>query len=51
MASVPVVHWSLLAVAAWLAIGAVGLGILHRTRLVAHGLFPLGALVGLLLAV
>jgi hydrogenase-4 component B len=51
MASVPVVHWVLLAIAAWLAIGTLGFGVLHRTRLVAHGLFPLGALVGLLLGI
>lgn len=52
MASVPVVHlvhFVLLVAAAWLAVGALGLGVLHRTRLVAHGLFPLGALAGLLL--
>ncbi|RQS63213.1 hydrogenase 4 subunit B [Burkholderia sp. Bp8984] len=48
MAPVPVVHFVLLAVAAWLAVGTLGLGALRRTRLVAHGLFPLGALVGLL---
>ncbi|GLU31384.1 hydrogenase 4 subunit B [Trinickia caryophylli] len=49
MASVPVVHLVLLVVAAWLVIGTLGFGVLHRTRLVAHGLFPLGALGGLLL--
>jgi len=49
MPPVPVVHLVLLAVAVWLAIGALGLGVLHRTKLVAHGLFPLGALGGLLL--
>ena len=49
MAPVPVVHLVLLAAAAWLAIGTLGLGVLHRTRLVSHGLFPLGALGGLLL--
>lgn len=49
MASVPGVHFVLLVVAFWLAVGALGLGVLHRTRLVAHGLFPLGALAGLLL--
>ncbi|WP_395065855.1 hydrogenase 4 subunit B [Paraburkholderia silvatlantica] len=49
MASVPGVHFVLLIVAVWLAVGALGLGVLHRTRLVAHGLFPLGALAGLLL--
>lgn len=48
MAPVPVVHFVLLAVAAWLAVGTLGLGALRRTRLVAHGLFPLGASVGLL---
>ena len=48
MAPMPVVHFVLLAVAAWLAVGTLGLGALRRTRLVAHGLFPLGALVGLL---
>ncbi|WP_028210308.1 hydrogenase 4 subunit B [Paraburkholderia mimosarum] len=49
MAPVPVVHFVLLVVAAWLAVGALGLCVLHRTRVVAHGLFPLGALAGLLL--
>ncbi|KVU29166.1 formate hydrogenlyase [Burkholderia ubonensis] len=49
MAPVPVVHFVLLVAAAWLALGALGLGVLHRTRFVAHGLFPLGALGGLLL--
>ncbi|WP_042263481.1 hydrogenase 4 subunit B [Paraburkholderia heleia] len=49
MASVPGVHFVLLVVAVWLTVGALGLGVLHRTRLVAHGLFPLGALAGLLL--
>ncbi|TKC81502.1 hydrogenase 4 subunit B [Trinickia terrae] len=49
MAPGPVVHFVLLVVVAWLAIGALGLGMLHRTRLVAHGLFPLGALFGLML--
>jgi hydrogenase-4 component B len=51
MASAPVVQWVLFAVAAWLVIGTLGLGILYRTRLVAYGLFPLGALTGLLLGV
>lgn len=49
MALVPVVHLVLLVSATWLVTGTVGLGVLHRTRLVAHGLFPLGALGGLLL--
>ena len=50
MAPVPVVNLVLLDVAAWLVVGTLGLGVLHRTRLVAHGLFPLGALGGLLLS-
>ncbi|WP_321912136.1 hydrogenase 4 subunit B [Paraburkholderia sp. J11-2] len=49
MAPVPGVHFVVLVVAVWLAVGALGLGVLHRTRLVAHGLFPLGALAGLML--
>ncbi|NRO95581.1 hydrogenase 4 subunit B [Paraburkholderia sp. NMBU_R16] len=49
MALVPVVHLVLLVSATWLVTGTLGLGVLHRTRLVAHGLFPLGALGGLLL--
>lgn len=36
-------------VAGWLAIGFAGLIFLRRTRLVAHGLFPAGALLGVLL--
>lgn len=50
MASVSVVNLVLLDVAAWLVAGTLGLAVLHRTRLVAHGLFPLGALGGLLLS-
>ena len=49
MAPAPVVHLVLWVVAAWLAIGVLGLCAQRRTRLVAHGLFPLGALAGLLL--
>ncbi|WP_027793710.1 hydrogenase 4 subunit B [Paraburkholderia acidipaludis] len=36
-------------VAGWLAIGVAGLVYLRRTRVVAHGLFPAGALLGVLL--
>ncbi|SDR55137.1 hydrogenase 4 subunit B [Paraburkholderia tuberum] len=49
MAPFTVVHFVLLVAAAWLVTGTLGLGVLHRTRFVAHGLFPLGALGGLLL--
>ncbi|MDR0244094.1 MAG: hydrogenase 4 subunit B [Burkholderia sp.] len=49
MAPAPVVHFVMLVVAAWVAIGLLGIGGLRRTRFVAHGLFPLGALGGLLL--
>ena len=44
-----VIDFVLYVVAAWLAIGVVGLVFLRRTRVVAHGLFPLGALFGVLL--
>jgi formate hydrogenlyase subunit 3/multisubunit Na+/H+ antiporter MnhD subunit len=44
-----VVHYVLLVVAGWLFIGVLGLASLRRTRVVAHGLFPIGALLGLLL--
>lgn len=44
-----VIHYVLLVVAGWLAVGVLGLANLHRTRVVAHGLFPLGAVFGLLL--
>jgi hypothetical protein len=37
-------------VAAWLAVGAAGLFALHRFRLVARVLFPLGGVLGLALA-
>lgn len=42
--------WILLLVAGWLAVGVAGLAVLRRTRLVARGLFPLGAVLGLALA-
>lgn len=35
---------------AWLALGCAGLANLRRTGVIAHGLFPLGALAGLVLA-
>jgi formate hydrogenlyase subunit 3/multisubunit Na+/H+ antiporter MnhD subunit len=43
--------WLLGLVAAWLALGAAGLLLLHRDRLVANVLFPLGGLLGIALAV
>lgn len=49
MASFPVLQGVLLVIAGWLAVGVLGLAVLRRTRAVAHGLFPLGALFGLLL--
>ncbi|MFM0500018.1 hydrogenase 4 subunit B [Paraburkholderia caffeinilytica] len=44
-----VIHYVLLVVAGWLVVGALGLASLRRTRLVAHGLFPVGAMLGLVL--
>ncbi|WP_322014250.1 hydrogenase 4 subunit B [Paraburkholderia sp. J12] len=44
-----VIQFVLLIVAGWLAIGVAGFASLRRTRVVAHGLFPAGALLGLLL--
>ncbi|MFP6559180.1 hydrogenase 4 subunit B [Paraburkholderia sp. B3] len=44
-----VIQLVLYVVAGWLAIGVVGLVYLRRTRVVAHGLFPAGALLGGLL--
>ena len=38
------------AIAAWLAIGAAGLAIANRVRLISQVLFPAGALVGVLIA-
>jgi hydrogenase-4 component B len=44
-----VVHYVLLVVAGWLVVGVLGLANLRRTRVVAHGLFPVGTVFGLLL--
>jgi formate hydrogenlyase subunit 3/multisubunit Na+/H+ antiporter MnhD subunit len=44
-----VVHYMLLVVAGWLVVGVLGLANLRRTRVVAHGLFPVGAVLGLVL--
>lgn len=44
-----VIHYVLLVIAGWLVIGVLGLASLRRTRIVARGLFPFGALFGLLL--
>lgn len=41
------IDWMLVAVVAWVAIGAVGVAALHRLAFVAHVLFPLGGMVGL----
>src|SRR5476649_2490923 len=46
-----VIHYVLLVVAGWLIVGVLGLVNLRRTRVVAHGLFPIGAVFGLLLCV
>ncbi|SOE91906.1 hypothetical protein SAMN05414139_04592 [Burkholderia sp. D7] len=46
-----VIHYVLLVVAGWLIVGVLGLANLRRTRVVAHGLFPVGAVFGLLLCV
>jgi formate hydrogenlyase subunit 3/multisubunit Na+/H+ antiporter MnhD subunit len=44
-----VIHYVLLVVAGWLIVSVLGLGSLRRTRVVAHGLFPVGAVFGLAL--
>ncbi|QCP49106.1 hydrogenase 4 subunit B [Trinickia violacea] len=49
MAPFTILQTVLFVIAGWLIVAGVGLTSLHRTRLVAHGLFPLGALFGLLL--
>lgn len=51
MEHLPVVHYVLLVIAGWLVVESLGLATLRRTRVVAHGLFPLGALFGVLLSV
>lgn len=49
MASGVVIQLVLCVIAGWLATGVAGLASLRRTRVVAHGLFPMGALFGVLL--
>jgi formate hydrogenlyase subunit 3/multisubunit Na+/H+ antiporter MnhD subunit len=44
-------HWLLLAVAAWLALGAAGVAALRRLEFVAKVLFPSGGAVGLVVCV
>ncbi|MFM0416528.1 hydrogenase 4 subunit B [Paraburkholderia aromaticivorans] len=44
-----VIHYVLLVVAGWLIVSVLGLASLRRTRVVAHGLFPVGAVFGLAL--
>ena len=43
------IHYLLLVIVGWLLVGVLGLVNLRRTRVVAHGLFPVGAVLGLLL--
>ncbi|SIT44951.1 Hydrogenase 4 subunit B [Paraburkholderia piptadeniae] len=49
MASPTILQAVLLVIAGWLAIALLGLASLRRTRVVAHGLFPAGAVFGVLL--
>ncbi len=49
MTSLPLLQIALFVIIGWLAIGTLGLAGLRRTRVVAHGLFPAGALFGVLL--
>ncbi|WP_144158121.1 hydrogenase 4 subunit B [Paraburkholderia sp. BCC1885] len=49
MGQLLVIHYVLLVIAGWLLVGVIGLASLRRTRVVAHGLFPVGAIFGLLL--
>ena len=49
MASLTILPFVLAVIAGWLVVGVLGLISLHRTRVVAHALFPAGALFGLLL--
>ncbi|ABE35617.1 NADH-Ubiquinone/plastoquinone (complex I), various chains family protein [Paraburkholderia xenovorans LB400] len=44
-----VIHYVLLVIVGWLAVSVLGLAGLRRTRVVAHGLFPVGAVFGLAL--
>ncbi|MFM0033596.1 hydrogenase 4 subunit B [Paraburkholderia strydomiana] len=44
-----VIHYVLLVIAGWLIVSVLGLASLRRTRVVAHGLFPVGAVFGLIL--
>ncbi|MFP3245547.1 MAG: proton-conducting transporter membrane subunit, partial [Paraburkholderia sp.] len=49
MGQLLVIHYVLLVIAGWLLVGIIGLASLRRTRVVAHDLFPVGAIFGLLL--
>lgn len=51
MADLIFIDYVLLAIAAWLLIGGCGLLAIRRTALVAHVLFPLGAVFGILLGI
>jgi len=50
MIEMPAIDWLLALVAGWLIIGAAGLMAPREVRFVGHTLYPLGALVGLALA-
>ena len=45
-----VIDWVLIVLGAWLAVGAAGIAALRRFRFVARVLFPIGGVLGLLLA-
>ena len=49
MASFPILRAVLLLIAGWFALGVLGLVAPRHARVVAHGLFPVGALCGVLL--
>ncbi len=44
------IDWILITACGWLLIGATGLAFPHNFKLISRGLFPLGAILGLLLA-
>ncbi len=51
MPELPLLDWILLPPLVWLLIGAVGIAFPRKLTLISRGLFPLGALTGILLAV
>lgn len=50
MLNLPAMDWVLWVIGAWIVIGLLGVGALHKFVLVARVLFPVGALAGLILA-